>query len=152
MYRVFVFVILGMGFLGTGSRSLSSSLALELAQPWAGLSKALPSLRFHPVTAPTVLLLGGGQQDSVCQPDGNSPLDRRDSWGQVASKLPMWSLLPHLFGDESFFFNRTSPCSWQDLISLTRDQICAPCSGRWSLNHWTAREVLTLAVFTWQWN
>lgn len=104
MYRVFVFVILGMGFLGTGSRSLPSSLALELAQPWAGLSKALPSLRFHPVTAPTVLLLGGGQQDSVCQPDGNSPLDRRDSWGQVASKLPMWSLLPHLFGDESFFF------------------------------------------------
>ena len=30
-------------------------------------------------------------------------------------------------------------CSAQH--SCIRDQICAPCSGRWSLNHWTAQEV-----------
>ena len=37
-----------------------------------------------------------------------------------------------------------------DLSSLIRDQACAPCIGKWSLNHWTAREVpsfLNLAIF-----
>ena len=28
-----------------------------------------------------------------------------------------------------------------DLSSLTRDRTCILCIGRWSLNHWTAREV-----------
>ena len=28
-----------------------------------------------------------------------------------------------------------------DLGSLIRDWICTPCVGRWSLNHWTTREV-----------
>ena len=28
-----------------------------------------------------------------------------------------------------------------NLSSLIRDQIHIPCNGRWSLNHWTAREV-----------
>ena len=29
-----------------------------------------------------------------------------------------------------------------DLSSPTRDQTCAPCSGRQGLNHWTATEFL----------
>ena len=29
----------------------------------------------------------------------------------------------------------------KDLNSLTWDQTCVPCSGRWILNHWTTREV-----------
>ena len=35
-----------------------------------------------------------------------------------------------------------------DLSSPTRDGTCTPCVGRWSLNHWTAREVpiLTYSV------
>ena len=35
------------------------------------------------------------------------------------------------------------PCPWGmwDLSSLTRDQTRTPCIGRWSLNHWTTREV-----------
>ena len=28
-----------------------------------------------------------------------------------------------------------------DLSSLTRDQTCTPCIGRWSLNHWAPRKV-----------
>ena len=34
-------------------------------------------------------------------------------------------------------------CLWGmwDLSSLTRDWTCNPCFGRWSLNHWTIREV-----------
>ena len=31
-----------------------------------------------------------------------------------------------------------------DLSSLTGDQTCTPCIERWSLNHWTTREVLRL--------
>ena len=31
-----------------------------------------------------------------------------------------------------------------DLSSPTRDQTCIPCIGRWSLNHWTTREVLKM--------
>ena len=33
------------------------------------------------------------------------------------------------------------PRGMWDLSSLTRDQTCTPCIGRWSLNHWTTREV-----------
>ena len=40
--------------------------------------------------------------------------------------------------------------SWslRDLSSLTTDRICTPCIGRWSLNHWTAREVPGNALVT----
>ena len=31
-------------------------------------------------------------------------------------------------------------CMW-DLCSPSRDQTHTPCAGRWSLNHWTTREV-----------
>ena len=31
-----------------------------------------------------------------------------------------------------------------DVSSPTMDQTCTPCIGRWSLNHWTTREVPTL--------
>ena len=36
--------------------------------------------------------------------------------------------------------------------SLTRDQTCIPCSGSWSLNSWTSREVprVVFEVLTWQ--
>ena len=34
-----------------------------------------------------------------------------------------------------------------DLSSPTRDWTQTPCTGRWSLNHWTAREVLLLFYF-----
>ena len=33
-----------------------------------------------------------------------------------------------------------------DLSSLTWNWTCAPCTGRRSLNHWTAREVLVLHI------
>ena len=33
-----------------------------------------------------------------------------------------------------------------DLSSLTRDQVCVPCIGRWSLNHWTASEVPKIGI------
>ena len=32
------------------------------------------------------------------------------------------------------------------LISLTRDETYTTCIGRWSLNHWTAREVFPFIV------
>ena len=56
---VCVCVILGMGFLGTGSRSLPSSLALELTQPWAGLSKAPPQPQVPSCYCPNCTALGG---------------------------------------------------------------------------------------------
>ena len=34
-----------------------------------------------------------------------------------------------------------------DLSALTRDRTHAPCIGRQSLNHWTAREVLEEVYF-----
>ena len=36
----------------------------------------------------------------------------------------------------------------QDLSSPTTDQILSPALGAWSLNHWTAREVLLLDYLT----
>lgn len=37
-----------------------------------------------------------------------------------------------------------------DLDFMTRDQIWGPCVGRWSLHHWTTREVLMVEVlFIW---
>ena len=33
-----------------------------------------------------------------------------------------------------------------DLSSPTKDRTCAPCIGRWSLNHWTAGEVPRLSL------
>ena len=42
------------------------------------------------------------------------------------------------------------PWSMWDLRSPTRDWTRTPCSGRWSLNHWTAREVPTFS-FTQPW-
>ena len=38
------------------------------------------------------------------------------------------------------------PRGMWDLSFLTRDWTCTPCSGRWSLNHWTIREVLSLVI------
>ena len=34
-----------------------------------------------------------------------------------------------------------------DLSSLTRDQTFIPCVGRWSLNHWTTREVPMYTIY-----
>ena len=41
-----------------------------------------------------------------------------------------------------------------DLSSLTRDQTCSPCNGRWSLNHWTIREAPRCTFFKskFRWN
>ena len=48
----------------------------------------------------------------------------------------------------SFFFLVCEACGLlahmltrDQLTSLTRNWICTPCFGRWSLNHWTTREV-----------
>ena len=46
-----------------------------------------------------------------------------------------------------FFFFLAMLRGMRDLSSLTRERTHAPCSGSteaWSLNHWTAREVLLL--------
>ena len=40
-----------------------------------------------------------------------------------------------------FFFFWTAPRGMWDPSSLTRDQTHSPCTGRWNLNHWTARRV-----------
>ena len=34
-----------------------------------------------------------------------------------------------------------------DLSSRTRDRTHIPCTGRWSLNHWTSREVSSVSLF-----
>ena len=39
------------------------------------------------------------------------------------------------------------PQGMWDLSSPTRDRTCTPCIGRWSLNHWTTREVPGVHVF-----
>ena len=39
------------------------------------------------------------------------------------------------------------PWAMWDLSSLSRDQTHTPCIGRWSLHHWTAREVPYYRVF-----
>lgn len=59
VYSVCVFVFLGMEFLRTGSRSPPSSLALELAQPWAGLSKAPPQPQVPSCCCPNCTALEG---------------------------------------------------------------------------------------------
>ena len=47
----------------------------------------------------------------------------------------------------SFFFWPHCP-AYGNLSSSTRDQTCAPCSGRQSPNHWTTREVPELFFCT----
>ena len=47
----------------------------------------------------------------------------------------------YLKTDLFFFFFFATPHGMWDLSSLNRDQVRAPCIGRQSLNHWTAREV-----------
>ena len=37
----------------------------------------------------------------------------------------------------------------QDLSSLTGDQACTPCIGKWSLNHWTTREAPKREILKW---
>ena len=39
------------------------------------------------------------------------------------------------------------PQGMWDHSSLTRDQTCTPCIGRWNLNHWTSREVTPGGLF-----
>ena len=46
------------------------------------------------------------------------------------------------YNTASFMFWFFLSQGMRDLSSSTRDQICIPCIGRWSLNVWTAREVL----------
>ena len=38
------------------------------------------------------------------------------------------------------------PCKW-DLCSPTRNRTCTPYTGRWSVNHWTTREVPYVHMF-----
>ena len=94
------------------------------------------------------------------------PCASSKTWGSQINKYPLLSPVRHtvffFFQRYIFFFNvghflslywicysTTSVLCfvffwWKgmwDLSSLTRDQIHTPCIGRWSLNHWTAREV-----------
>ena len=39
------------------------------------------------------------------------------------------------------------PWGMWDLSSPARDWICTPCTGKWSLNHWSAREVPALSTY-----
>ena len=41
-----------------------------------------------------------------------------------------------------FFLLLATPCDMWAVSFLTRDRTHVHCSGRWNLNHWTAREVL----------
>ena len=45
------------------------------------------------------------------------------------------ALLHSLLKIVLFIYLLAAACSVWDLSSLTRDQTCAPCIGRWSLNH-----------------
>ena len=57
-----------------------------------------------------------------------------DSWQHIA--------LISIYWNKFFFFKfLTAPHGMWDLSSPNRDQTCAPCIGRQSFNHWTAREV-----------
>lgn len=48
-----------------------------------------------------------------------------------------------------YFSSLVTPCSIWDLISLTRHRTHIPCIRRWSLNHWTAREVPQKRFLSW---
>ena len=57
----------------------------------------------------------------------------------------MWTICNWIcYNIDSVLFIFFWPWDMWDPSSLTRDWPCTPCIGRWSLNHWTAREVAVL--------
>ena len=58
-------------------------------------------------------------------------------------------MLQYCFCFIFWFFGGT----W-DLSSLTRDQTCSPCTGRWSVNRWTTRDIphQNLTWRSWDWD
>ena len=56
------------------------------------------------------------------------------------NKLLDWNIWPPIYFILFFNFLTALRGTW-DLSSLTSNQTCAPCIGRWSLNQWTTREV-----------
>ena len=56
------------------------------------------------------------------------------------NKLLDWNIWPPIYFILFFNFLTALRGMWY-LSSLTRNQTCAPCIGRWSLNQWTTREV-----------
>ena len=56
------------------------------------------------------------------------------------NKLLDWNIWPPIYFILFFSFLTALRGMW-DLSSLTRNQTCVPCVGRWSLNQWTTREV-----------
>ena len=83
-------------------------------------------------------------------------------WGHKASditkqlslfifKKSLWNLLQYclwVFYGLVFFFFLFWPQGIWDLSSLTRDQMCTPFIGRWSLNQWTWGKSLVRLVCT----
>ena len=58
----------------------------------------------------------------------------------------MWAIFKVFIEFVTYCFCFTFWFFWQhgmsDLSSPTRNPICTPCIGRWSVNHWLSREVL----------
>ena len=78
------------------------------------------------------------------------PPSNRDAQRTLVISMKESKLLQFSFLSVSFFFLAT-PCGMQDLSFKTSDQIHAPCIdalGAWSLNHWTAREILHSLLYS----
>ena len=77
------------------------------------------------------------------------------SWQHTGFSLPWhllsWSICSRSAGYGSSVVLGLS-CSMVPGIFWTRDWTCAPCIGRWILNHCTPREVLLcFKLLTWKW-
>ena len=63
----------------------------------------------------------------------------------------MWTIFKVFIEFTTIFFLFYVLVSWLqgmwELRSLTKDQACTPCIGRWTFIHWTAREVPRLSVW-----
>ena len=101
------------------------------------------SLRFHPIQRVSTHLFN--QFISSIYPVTLSPPSFLLFWHGPFLKF-LLNLLQYCFCFmcwQVFFW----PGSMWDHSSPTRDQTCTPCIERWSLNHWTTREVPKSIVF-----
>ena len=68
----------------------------------------------------------------------NNFLIKSTSYLSSCVPIPSWAV------SDFFFLNLAKPCGMCDISFPNRDWTWAPCTGRQSSNHWTAREVLGL--------
>ena len=66
-------------------------------------------------------------------------------WAIFKVIIEFFMIWPLFYGAFGLFVSW--PQGMWDLSSLTRDQTCTLCIGRWSLNHWTTKEVPKSILF-----